>query len=112
LRIDIDNQDFLADCRERGGKIDGGGGLADTALLVGDGDDPVLRNGASKGVRGQLRLERLLISRMTEPSCSQALDVLPDQSPKVTRRSHFINIIQPFVKPHFNIWIIIRKRGA
>jgi hypothetical protein len=34
------------------------------------------------------------------------------KGPKVTRRSHFIKVIQPFVKPHFNIWIIIGKSGC
>jgi hypothetical protein len=52
LRVNIDNQDFLTNCRECGGQIDGGGRLADAAFLVGDGDDPVLRIGASRWVRG------------------------------------------------------------
>ena len=36
LRVEIDDQDMLADGGERGAEIDGGRGLADAALLVGD----------------------------------------------------------------------------
>ena len=39
LRIDVDEQDALVGERERGGEVDGGGGFADAALLVGDGYD-------------------------------------------------------------------------
>ena len=39
LRIDVDEQDPLSGQRDRGREVDGGGGLADAALLVGDGDD-------------------------------------------------------------------------
>ena len=38
LRIEIEDQHLLADRRQRGAEVDGGGGLADAALLVGDGD--------------------------------------------------------------------------
>src|SRR4029078_5180390 len=34
LRIEVDEQDALADEGERGGEIDGGGGLADAPFLV------------------------------------------------------------------------------
>ena len=39
LRIEIDDQDALADRRKRGAEIDRGGGLADAALLVGERQD-------------------------------------------------------------------------
>jgi hypothetical protein len=52
LRIDVDNQDFFADSRQGGGQIDGGGRLADAAFLVGNGDYPILRIGASRWIRG------------------------------------------------------------
>ena len=39
LRIEIDDQHVLADRRQRGAEIDGGGGLADAALLVGERQD-------------------------------------------------------------------------
>ena len=38
LRIEIDDQDFLADGGERGAEIDRGRGFADAAFLVGDGE--------------------------------------------------------------------------
>ena len=34
LRVCVDNQDLLLKRGQRGGKVDGGGGLAYTALLV------------------------------------------------------------------------------
>ena len=40
LWIKIDQQYPKTFARQRGGKIDGGGGFADTTLLVGDRDDP------------------------------------------------------------------------
>ena len=40
LRVEVDHQDPVADLRERGAEVDGGGRLADAALLVGDRDDP------------------------------------------------------------------------
>ena len=39
LRIEIDDEHALADGRERGAEIDGGGGLADAAFLVGEGEN-------------------------------------------------------------------------
>ena len=39
LGIEIDDQHLLADGRERGAEIDRGRGLADAALLIGDGKD-------------------------------------------------------------------------
>ena len=39
LWVDVDEQDALVGERERRGQVDGGGGLADAAFLVGDGDD-------------------------------------------------------------------------
>ena len=39
LRIEIDDQDFLADGGKRGAEIDRRRGLADAALLVGDRKD-------------------------------------------------------------------------
>ena len=38
LRIEVDDQHPLADGGERGAEIDGGGGLADAALLIGEGE--------------------------------------------------------------------------
>lgn len=34
LRVGVDDQDFLFERGQRGGKVDGGGGLAHAALLV------------------------------------------------------------------------------
>src|SRR5690606_20247966 len=39
LRIEVDDQDLAIGRGERGRQVDRGGGLADTALLVRDGDD-------------------------------------------------------------------------
>src|SRR6185503_7135890 len=39
LRVEIDEQHLLARLREAGGQVHGSGGLADAALLVGDGVD-------------------------------------------------------------------------
>ena len=39
LRIDVDEEDAPLGEGERGGEVDGGGGFADAAFLVGDGDD-------------------------------------------------------------------------
>ena len=39
LRVDVDQQHPLGRARERGRQVDRGGGLADPAFLVGDGDD-------------------------------------------------------------------------
>ena len=39
LRIEVEKEDGFPPLGERGGKIDGGGGLAHAAFLVGDGDD-------------------------------------------------------------------------
>ena len=39
LGIDVDEQHALLGERQRRRQVDGGGGLADAALLVGDGDD-------------------------------------------------------------------------
>ena len=38
LRVDVDEQDALLRQREGGREVDGGGGFADAAFLVGDGD--------------------------------------------------------------------------
>ncbi len=40
LRIEIDDQDVFADGGERRAEIDGRRGLADAALLIGDGEYP------------------------------------------------------------------------
>ena len=40
LRVEIDEEDALLGHGEGGREVDGGRGLADAALLVGDGDDP------------------------------------------------------------------------
>ncbi len=39
LRIEVDDQDALANCRERGAQIDRCGGLADATLLIGQRQD-------------------------------------------------------------------------
>lgn len=44
LRIEIDDQDFFADCGKRGRQIDGRRRLADAALLVGNGDYAIFPN--------------------------------------------------------------------
>jgi hypothetical protein len=40
---------MLADRRERGAEVDGGRGLADAALLVGEGDHPGCNSGHDGG---------------------------------------------------------------
>ncbi len=40
LRVEVDDQHAFADGGERRAEVDGGGGLADAALLVGDGEHP------------------------------------------------------------------------
>ena len=47
LRIEVDDQHALADCRERCAEIDGGRGLADAAFLIGKGEHA----GAARGER-------------------------------------------------------------
>ena len=39
LRVEVDHQHPVAERRQRGAEVDRGGGLADAALLVGDGED-------------------------------------------------------------------------
>ena len=39
LRVEVEEQDPLAERGEAGGKVDGGGRFPDSAFLVGDGDD-------------------------------------------------------------------------
>jgi hypothetical protein len=39
LRVEVDHQHALAHLGQAGGQVDGGGGLADAALLVGDAKD-------------------------------------------------------------------------
>ena len=39
LRVEVDDQRAVAQLGQAGTEVDGGGGLADAALLVGDGDD-------------------------------------------------------------------------
>ena len=39
LRVHVDEEHALVRERQRGGEVDGGRGLADAALLVGDGPD-------------------------------------------------------------------------
>ena len=39
LRVEVDEQDALASERERGAEVDGGGGFADAAFLIGDDED-------------------------------------------------------------------------
>ena len=39
LRVEVDEQDALACERERGAEVDGGGGFADAAFLIGDDED-------------------------------------------------------------------------
>ena len=46
LRVDVDEQHAPIGEGERGRQVDGRGGLADAALLVGDGDDrPITYSG-------------------------------------------------------------------
>ncbi len=52
LRIEIDDQHRLADRRQRRTEIDGGRGLADPALLVGDRENP----GAGRARERQIML--------------------------------------------------------
>ncbi len=40
LRVEVDEEDGLICHGERGGQVDGGGGLGDAAFLVGNGDNP------------------------------------------------------------------------
>jgi hypothetical protein len=42
LGVQVDEEDALLGEGEGGGEIDGGGGLADAAFLVCDGEDPGL----------------------------------------------------------------------
>ena len=39
LRVEVDEQDALAGECERGAEVDGGGGFADAAFLIGDDED-------------------------------------------------------------------------
>ena len=56
LRIEVDDQHVLADRRERGAEIDRGRGLADAALLVGEGEHA--RRLAAIGHGGRLARSR------------------------------------------------------
>ena len=53
LRIEVDDQDPVAEVGQAGAQVDRGGGLAHAALLVGHGHDPGQRPG--EGARGGLR---------------------------------------------------------
>jgi len=43
LRVEVDHEDTRAVLGQAGGQVHRGGGLADAALLVGDGHDPATR---------------------------------------------------------------------
>jgi hypothetical protein len=49
LRVEVDQQDGLAGGGQGGGEVDGGGGLADAAFLVGDGEDAARPGGSGAG---------------------------------------------------------------
>src|ERR1051325_10978105 len=77
LRVDIDQERALFRDRKRGGEINGGGRLADAALLIGDGDDlshyrvksatyDSNANGQSF-ITGEENLEEKNVSRETNP---------------------------------------------
>ena len=51
LRVKVDDEDLETGLSQRGGDVDGGGGLADAALLVGDREDPRRRWGRGTGGR-------------------------------------------------------------
>src|SRR5689334_4299155 len=49
LRVDVDDEGLVAGRGDAGGDVDGGGGLADPALLVRDGVDGHLRSTLAAG---------------------------------------------------------------
>src|SRR5690606_273746 len=65
LRIEIDDQDAFTDCGKRSRQIDRGRRLADAALLVRNGDDPVLLAYHGRAVHWSFR-ERFDNSSTTE----------------------------------------------
>lgn len=54
LGVQINQQDLLAALGEAGGQIDGGGGFADSAFLVGDGNDGCGHGRFLAGLNGAL----------------------------------------------------------
>jgi hypothetical protein len=56
LRVEVDDQDVGAVQRQRRRQVDGARGLADAALLVGHGDDPV--RGRAREVEAPAGVER------------------------------------------------------
>ena len=59
LRIEVDDQDPLADRRQRGAEIDRGGRLADPALLIGEREDA-----RASSADGRFSTASLLASRL------------------------------------------------
>ena len=55
LGVEVEYQHWEADHGESGAEVDGGGGFADAAFLVGDGEDAAFRQGhpGGRGVRGR-----------------------------------------------------------
>ena len=75
LRIDVDEEDGVAGEREGGGEVDGRGGLADAALLVGDGYhlsfQRVMRHCAAMGLARILAAALFLVNNQTSLACSR-----------------------------------------
>ena len=61
LGIEIDNEHALADRGERGSEIDGGGGLADPALLVRRGENARPGPGFGLAIEGKGRVHGALV---------------------------------------------------
>src|SRR5262249_57425574 len=80
LRVEVDDEHALADRCERGAEIDGGRGLADAALLVGErehagalaGAEEAHRGPASPPARGR---------RIVTPTMCEVAAVKPGTSP-------------------------------
>src|SRR6478736_977244 len=86
LRVEVDDQHMLPDRSERRAEIDCGRGLADAALLIGDGQRPRadgLRANGRLAERDDLRFGRLIGCRIGHVAFHRFLAVLaiPSKSP-------------------------------
>ena len=86
MRVEIDDQHLLADGRQRRAEIDGGRGLADAALLVGDRQHPRrsgigTRGGLPKGTTcGSAGVGRRISVMVSFPSIARCLGGLSSRA--------------------------------
>ena len=100
LRIEIDDQDILADGGERGAEIDGGRRLADAALLVGDGEDA----GRPDLLRGERAVRCGECNRRSDRVCHSSRLIQRFQLQVVSARRRKFRSASG-LDPWFNSWL-------